>query len=145
MNTEIKQDRIVFVSGHLDLTKEEFEQHYVPELHHLVREGCLFVVGDARGCDLFVQEWFDYCFIFGGAPLTVYHMLEKPRDHGFPTEEVYPLVGGFQNDEERDAAMTAASTEDLAWVKPGRQKSGIAKNLLRRNEQVIKKNNDMEK
>ncbi len=28
--------------------------------------------------------------------------------------------------------MTAASTEDLAWVRPGREKSGTAKNLARR-------------
>ncbi len=126
----------VFISGHLDLTSEEFGQHYVPELHRLVQAKCTFVVGDARGCDDMAQRWFDASFPLGGAPLTVYHMFDTPRVHGassgLTTAEVYPCVGGFKSDRERDAAMTAASTKDLAWVRPGREKSGTAKNLARR-------------
>lgn len=122
----------IFVSGHVDLTPAEFAEHYVPELHRLVRAKSTFVVGDAAGCDHMVQEWFDASFPLGGAPLTVYHMLVAPRDHGFPTAEVYRCVGGFKSDKERDEAMTAASSADLAWVRPGREKSGTAKNLARR-------------
>lgn len=131
--------RTVFVSGHLDLTEVEFAERYVPELHRLVQAGCDFVVGDARGCDYMVQYWFDTSFPFGGAPLTVNHMFQSPRQHHdpelggpFPTAEIFRTVGGFQSDDERDAAMTAASTEDLAWVRPGRGQSGTAKNLRRR-------------
>jgi hypothetical protein len=55
-------------------------------------------------------------------------MLDRPRNNvnGFPT------VGGFPTDETRDAAMTAASDEDIAWVRPGRRHSGTAANLARR-------------
>jgi hypothetical protein len=34
------------------------------------------------------------------------------------------------------AAMTPASTFDIAWVRPGRERSGTAKNLLRRAAQA---------
>jgi len=44
-----------------------------------------------------------------------------------------PPMGGFTTDDERDAAMTMASDADIAWVRPGRKKSGTAKNLARRN------------
>ena len=60
--------------------------------------------------------------------VTVFHMLNSPRyiaGH-------LPCSGGFQSDDQRDAAMTLISTEDLAWVRPGREDSGTAKNLLRR-------------
>ena len=36
------------------------------------------------------------------------------------------------SDEERDLAMSCASTDDIAWVRSGREKSGTAKNINRR-------------
>lgn len=113
----------VFVSGHLDLTPEEFAQHYIRRLRQAVSAGHSFVVGDARGADTFAQAWLSKC----SDQVTVFHMLGKPRvSYGFP------LCGGFTSDEERDAAMTAASDIDIAWVRPGRERSGTAKNLARR-------------
>jgi hypothetical protein len=42
-------------------------------------------------------------------------------------------VGGYRTDEERDAAMTRESHEDIAWVRPGkRRNNGTGKNLQRR-------------
>lgn len=42
-------------------------------------------------------------------------------------------VGGFEYDEERDAAMTRASTVDLAYIRDkSKWKSGTAQNLYRR-------------
>ena len=115
---------VVFVSGHLDLTAEEFEAHYAPALERYAAEGARFVVGDARGCDAMVQRW-----LAALAPqrVTVFHMFDQPRNNAG-----FPVRGGFASDDARDAAMTAASTTDLAWVRPGREKSGTAKNLARR-------------
>jgi len=144
----------VFVSGHLDLKWEEFEEHYAPLLREAADRGCSFVVGDAPGCDYQAQRFLkDECKVPKDR-VTVYHMLEYPR-HSYGsgygtndpnTREVlrsrpatarggYPLCGGFKSDEERDAAMTLASDADIAWVRPSGSKrhgSGTKNNLERR-------------
>lgn len=112
-----------FISGHLDLTAEEFEEHYAPAIREGVRLGWRFVVGDARGADARAQMLLHAA----GATAVVFHMFGAPRNNvGFPTH------GGFKTDGERDGAMTAASTLDIAWIRPGREKSGTARNLARR-------------
>jgi hypothetical protein len=114
---------IVFVSGHLDLTAEEFEQHYVPRLDEALKKEAVFVVGDARGADTRAQNWLKD----RGAQAVVFHMFEQPRNNaGFTCK------GGYKSDADRDAAMTVASDADVAWVRPGREKSGTARNLARR-------------
>jgi len=120
--------KTAFVSGHVDLTPEEFQEHYVPKLQIAIAQKHRFVVGDAKGADTFAQGLFAY--FVANNDVTVYHMFDSPRNNigNFPT------VGGFQSDDERDAAMTAASNYDIAWVRPGREKSGTAKNLARRKE-----------
>jgi hypothetical protein len=114
---------VFFVSGHLDLTREEFLTHYAQRLRAAVSEGAEFVIGDADGADSMAQEFLTHL----SATVTVYHMFHLPRNnYGFET------IGGFQSDKERDEAMTKNSDDDIAWVRPGRNKSGTAKNLIRR-------------
>ncbi len=114
-----------FISGHLNLTQEEFNAHYLPLIYMAVANGDSFVVGDARGADTMAQDYL-YKWI-GKSRVTVYHMFDKPRyNAGFQT------VGGFQTDKERDEVMTANSTNDIAWVRQGRHRSGTQKNLDRR-------------
>jgi hypothetical protein len=112
-----------FVSGHLDLTDSEFDAHYRPRLDEALARGEAFVVGDARGTDTLTQN-----YLLGKTnAVVVYHMFTDPRNNlGFVT------IGGFRSDEERDARMTADSDRDIAWVRPGRTKSGTQKNLDRR-------------
>lgn len=114
-----------FISGHLDLTLDEFRRHYVPRIDLALAEDAAFVVGDARGCDLMSQM---YLRDERALRVQVFHMLEKPRNNvgGFPT------IGGFATDAARDTAMTNASDADIAWVRPGRIGSGTAANLARR-------------
>lgn len=114
-----------FISGHLDLTQAEFDEHYKPALDAVlaVRDTEGFVVGDARGADTMAQQYL----ADKDAVVFVYHMLEAPRfNAGFPTK------GGFKSDQERDAAMTLASDFDIGWVRPGRENSGTQRNLDRR-------------
>lgn len=86
--------------------------------------GCRFVVGDARGADLLFQRYAQA----HGIVVTVFHMFTGPRNNAGG----FPLVGGFETDAARDEAMTAASGFDVAWVRPGRERGGTAKNLQRR-------------
>jgi len=115
---------VAFVSGHLDLTSEEFEEHYVPKIRAAIQEGASFIVGDASGADTMAQRYLKAALY---PHVTVYHMLTTPRNNAG-----FPKVGGYLSDGDRDKAMTKASTTDIAWVRAGREKSGTAKNLARR-------------
>jgi hypothetical protein len=117
---------IYFISGHGDVTDAEFHEHYVPAIKKALAEGAEFVVGDFRGVDKTAQ-----CFLKLARPepkVTVFHMFERPRYHiGWPT------VGGFKTDEDRDAAMTAGSHRDIAWLRNPEYDTGTRRNLERRN------------
>jgi len=134
---------VCYVSGHLDLSKEEFAEHYEPKIRAAHKRGYSFVVGDARGCDNMTQALLvdlnsairESGGTYRGVDVRIFHMLEEPRyNRGTLTQRAQKdrLVGGFTSDEARDAAMTAASDFDIAWVRPGRENSGTAKNLARR-------------
>jgi hypothetical protein len=115
---------IYFVSGHLDLTQSEFSEHYQPLLDNALSKNAFFVVGDARGADALAQA-----FLTGKTnQVTVFHMFQTPR-HNVGN---FAVAGGFKSDDARDKAMTEASMFDIAWVRPGREASGTARNLLRR-------------
>ena len=113
-----------FISGHLDLTAEEFADYYTGPLVRALEEGASFVVGDARGADSMAQ---DFLRAQGCDRVTVYHMLEKPRYN-----MAFATMGGYLSDPSRDAAMSHDSDADIAWVRPGREKSGTARNVARR-------------
>jgi hypothetical protein len=115
---------VAFISGHLDLSEEEFAAHYQARIDEASARGCSFIVGDARGADLLFQRYAAQ----QGLRTTVFHMLETPRHNAGN----FACAGGFTSDKTRDEAMTAASTFDIAWVRPGRESSGTAKNLTRR-------------
>ncbi len=122
---------INFISGHLDLTAAEFEEHYRLEIDLALARGDGFVVSDARGADTMAQT-----YLLGKTEaVVVYHMLDSPRNNcGFPT------VGGFESDDARDCRLSADSVgvasplanRDIAWVRPGRERSGPQQNLDRR-------------
>jgi hypothetical protein len=113
-----------FISGHLDLTPAEFDLHYRPAIDGALARGDSFVLGDARGTDALAQSYL----LGKTTAVVVYHMFTSPRNNaGFET------VGGFESDGERDARMTTVSDRDIAWVRPGREKSGTQKNIDRRN------------
>jgi hypothetical protein len=130
MNAQLKKHQqqpmniIVFVSGHLDVTPDEFNTHYIPKIQSAVERGAHFIVGDARGADFLFQQYAAK----NNLNVTVFHMFQSPRNNAGSS----PTKGGFASDEERDTAMTHSSTEDIAWIRPGREKSGTAKNLARR-------------
>jgi hypothetical protein len=118
----------MFVSGHLDLTQEEFDEHYAGRIEEAHAQGFDFVVGDAAGADARAQVLLKQL----GARVVVFHMHDTPRHNlgWFPTRD------GFKNDRARDECMTEVSSHDIAWVRPGRERSGTANNLKRRRSRL---------
>ncbi len=117
-----------FISGHRDITEEEFKKYYEDKLFNAILEEANFVVGDYQGVDDLAQKYLKSMMV-SKDKVKVYHMFEFPRNNsGWLT------VGGFTSDEQRDSAMTDDSDFDIAWVRPGKEKSGTARNLQRRKE-----------
>lgn len=118
------------ISGHLDLTPEEFQEHYAERIFEAMKAGHDLIVGDARGADTLAQEFMTLNYGFSESRVSVFHMFDKPRNL---VCNQFDTVEGFKSDEQRDFEMTMQSTYDIAWVRPGREKSGTAKNIERRN------------
>ena len=117
-----------FISGHRDLSREDFERYYVSKLRRVISEdpNPYFVVGDYEGVDYMAQEWLVEAGL--QEKLTVYHMWSKPRH--LASGVIY-TKGGYTSDLSRDSAMTEDSDFDIAYVaKPG--KSGTKQNINRR-------------
>lgn len=120
-----------FISGHRDLTDAEFEFNYEPMINKALYDNrdAKFIVGDYEGADIMAQNYL--LDVVGIEPerVCVYHMLETPRNIN---PKVVKTKGGFNSDDERDAAMTMASSFDIALVRDIKKNSGTAQNILRR-------------
>lgn len=118
-----------FISGHGDVTWQEFEEHYVPRIAEAVNKGHSIIVGDFRGLDTDAMKYLQYVDEqYMTVDLTVYHMFTEPRN----TVDCAKHKGGFTSDHDRDSAMTRDSDYDIAWVRPGKENSGTANNIRRR-------------
>ena len=124
-----------FISGHRDITEEEFNRLYKPEIiKALDKPDSAFVVGDYCGADKMAQTFLseqikDKTELY--KKVTVYHMYDKPNIF---KSNFFNSKDGFNSDEERDAAMTKDSDIDIAFVREGKRMSGTAQNIVRRHE-----------
>lgn len=120
---------VYFVSGHLNATVEEFNKYYIPALNYifLTERIPTFVLADCEGIDRMAQDYLAErkakCVV------TVYHMHDKPE---YLASDLFKTKGGYNSHTERDSAMTRASTMDIAFIRPGKENSGTAENVLRR-------------
>jgi hypothetical protein len=123
------------ISGHLNLTQAEFDQHYMPYILSALIEGHDFVVGDAPGADEMAQNYLKKRIdqLNTLTLVRVYHMYTIPRHNaGFATKS------GFTKDTGKDAAMTADSDYDILWIRPEKHSSqsgrvsGTEQNQIRR-------------
>jgi hypothetical protein len=120
-----------FISGHRDITKDEFELYRATIKDAIENDQDVeFVVGDYEGVDIMAQE---YLKELNYNKVTVYHMFTSPRNIA---SDNFMLRGGFTSDEERDAAMTRDSDMDIAFLRKGKRNSGTAQNIIRRFEKL---------
>lgn len=120
-----------FISGHRNITEEEFENNYGHALYKASCEQSCFVVGDYYGVDIMAQNYLVDSLKIDPDRITVYHMFEAPRNIN---PKIKNTKGGFRSDSERDAAMTEASDEDIAFVRDPKKWSGTGENILRRHK-----------
>lgn len=146
--------KIAFVSGHIDITHDQFHQHYSLPLDNAIAAGHNFILSTARGTDSLALE---YLLSKGVDPSRIKVYIARPTDprkgalidarkytnRGLSVE----VVVGWHA--ERDAEMTNASVYDVLWVRPenetrllygtkyrGGRISGTQKNLERRERMV---------
>lgn len=134
-----------FISGHLDLSNEEFNKYYKTNIDNAIINKESFVIGDAKGADSIAQQYLAMNVTNYDSTLlervTIYHMCDKPRNNygNFKTN------GGFTNDDERDSQMTKDSGNDILWIRSLEEQkkrlgskfnpnhiNGTTKNLIRR-------------
>lgn len=152
---------IYFISGHLDLTQQEFDDHYKELIDKVLleeKEGVRFVLGNARGCDSLALTYLltpkgrnsvGDIIPLHGHRITVYiYAYPKQREHSIVNQYLEYEVGvchGYDTCIERDAAMTKESTHDIVWQRSAEETkrllgdkydagfiTGAMKNLLRR-------------
>jgi hypothetical protein len=123
---------VYFISGHRDLTDAEFEYYYIPMLMKIINENedACFVIGDCRGCDIMAQNFLVDVINFDVNKITVFCVDNKPE---FINDKIVNICGDFASHEEKDIAMTKASSIDVALVRDWKLLSGTAQNILRRN------------
>ena len=123
------KERIVYmVSGHRDLTQEEFNRHYQDRiLEALAWSGSDFVLGDAPGADKMAQELLLEHLDPGSVRVRVFHIGDSPRFN----VGAFPSIKVDGTDQfVKDSAMTMLSDLDILWVR--KRNGGTYENQIRR-------------
>ena len=118
-----------FVSGHRDLTMEEFDRHYVYQLDRVLAEDpyAEFVVGDWEGSDtIFVKYMEEY---YTDVRIHIFYVFSSRIEEGEFNEYRFHECNNY---DDCDASMTRHSDFDITWIRPGREDSHTAKNIKRR-------------
>jgi hypothetical protein len=110
-----------FISGHMDLRASEWSAHYRQPLLDYIAAGADFYLGNARGCD---TDSLKFLLKQGVAPSRIHLFLHAHPDAlatviaKYQTQGFAEVRSGFTTAEEREAALTAATTVDIAWYRP---------------------------
>lgn len=127
---------VYFISGHRDLTLEEFEKYYVPKLQRIFEDDSNikyeFIVGDWGGCDKLFLDYIHNDFITEDTslPITIVYV-DKPRYENIESKHKLKYIQ-LNSYDECDEYMTKHSDFDIAWVREGREDSYTFKNIKRR-------------
>lgn len=124
---------VYFISGHRNLSKEEFLKIYKDSIDIAINNPeSEFVLAECEGVDSFAQDYLrDH--LKNHKRVTIYHMFDSPR---YLASKLFNTKGGYKSDIERDSAMTKDSNVDIAFIHKGAWTSGTAQNILRRYEKL---------
>jgi hypothetical protein len=137
----------IMISGHIDITEEEFFTFYIPQIRKCMELDYRFLVGGSNGTDKMAQLYLKSA---NYKKVTVYDRLQEDSRYW----DEFEHKGGFKSYPERDACMTKNSDGDIAFLHLNRGIcSTIATNIIRRwfgdtdarkFEKVVKQNLDEE-
>lgn len=132
----------VFVSGHLDLTQEEFEKYYKQEIDNRLKNESFvkfhlnFYIGDCKGGDLIAFKYIFDNYINDNYLDNIYVCVmdnnEFSSNYNYPKHHKVKIITGFKTHEERDCYMTKNTDYDILWIRHNYWNSGTAQNFVRR-------------
>lgn len=117
-----------FISGHRDLTQQEFDIYYKPKIDQVLTsdKNATFLVGTSQGCDCMAIKYLD-------EKQAWFKIFPYEKEYYKPkngTGYVSKII--FTSYDERDKYMTLHSNFDIAWIRKGKESSCTAMNILRR-------------
>lgn len=131
-NEEENKPKTYFISGHRNLTKEEFKNNYAPVINILEHTSEIkphYVIGDYEGADIMAQHHLIDVLGVNPDRITVFCVGNTPM---YVHPEIIHFAKGYLDDNDRDSAMTEISDQDIAFVRDNRVWSGTGENILRR-------------
>jgi hypothetical protein len=137
-----------FISGHTDLTSQEFTDHYVAKIDQAIKEGHHFVIGHSSGADTMGLNYLSKHQV-NPQSISIYVYDKYQSGVADQYEKLgVKVVTGYTSYGSRDGAMTKNSHYDILWVRPpelARQMmgakykeghiTGTERNLTRRQKQ----------
>jgi hypothetical protein len=138
----------IFISGHRDLTIDEFNVHYIPIINQYINwldthspitgnKTLTFYIGDCEGCDEMSLNYI-VNHINKNSTKNIYINLCKlnykfdGQNENIPNNEFINIIDKFNTHEERDTYMTLNSLYDILWIRHGKWDSGTAQNFVKR-------------
>ncbi len=121
----------IYVFGNGNISFEDFKFHYEQVMNrYLADENVTFLLCDFRGTDTLAMELLK-CI---SSNVSVYHIGEKPRylPDKFKTKVgSWKLIGGFENDSQRDMEVINECTHFIAvdFNSDEKRTSGTQKNI----------------
>lgn len=127
--------RVYYISCLIDLTPEEFDQHYKKHIRNSNARfsNCKYVIMNDTKIDTLVEEFLRE---IGVSPMriTIHHVVNK-----VPVNQYKSPILEHPLKTIRDVEMTKNSTHDILWTRVDSEDTYIQRNIMRRKEQLKKK------
>lgn len=139
--------RKVFIGGHRNISKEEFENHYKSKIDHFIlwikhsdsylnsSKKLTFYIGDCEGCDKMAINYIisKLCHNIKLVICSLKEPFEGQINYTLCVNDNITVIKDFNTHEERDTYMTVNTNYDILWIRQNEWTSGTAQNFVRRN------------
>lgn len=113
--------KIAFISGHINITEDEFKTNYHEQIDKAIKEKHKFVIGNSDGADFLALQYLLKNNV-NSKDITIYYYTRYPnnktRSQDYYKNLNLNVLNGFKSYTHRDENMTLISDYDIAWVRP---------------------------